>query len=219
VRAREPVSGRAHARLPETLEARASVLARALGERDTVLLRERAHDYIEAMHGYFAREHDEVALLGQQNRFRYLPCPDLILRIEHDASLLDIASSCLAAMASASHVRVSIHPRVGALSDTSLLGFAMNVESSEAMAQRLHHATRIRVLGTRSVALDAINARIGAHIADEPVVPVARFELLHYLIEQTLSIEVHRYGNLPTTSSTREQVPSAAKHAYPLRAV
>ena len=214
VHAEERLTGRATTRLPEALEARTSVLSRALGVHDARVLRERAHDYATAMRDYFGQEHDPSALLGQQNRFRYLPCPDVVLRIEEDASLLDVASSCLAAVATAGHVKVSIHPHVTALQDTSLLGYAMHVETSEAMARRPLNATRIRVLGTRTPALDAINASTGAHIADDPVVPIARVELLHYLMEQTLSIEVHRYGNLPV-SSGEPRAEGSTPHARP----
>jgi RHH-type proline utilization regulon transcriptional repressor/proline dehydrogenase/delta 1-pyrroline-5-carboxylate dehydrogenase len=33
-------------------------------------------------------------------------------------------------------------------------------------------------------------------VADEPVLPIGRLELLHYLREQTISSDYHRYGNL-----------------------
>jgi RHH-type proline utilization regulon transcriptional repressor/proline dehydrogenase/delta 1-pyrroline-5-carboxylate dehydrogenase len=54
----------------------------------------------------------------------------------------------------------------------------------------------LRVLGTRAEALNRLNAEQGIHIADAPVLSLGRFELLHYLYEQSLSIEYHRYGNL-----------------------
>ena len=36
----------------------------------------------------------------------------------------------------------------------------------------------------------------GLHLADAPVLAVGRVELLHYLREQSLSVDYHRYGNL-----------------------
>jgi RHH-type proline utilization regulon transcriptional repressor/proline dehydrogenase/delta 1-pyrroline-5-carboxylate dehydrogenase len=55
---------------------------------------------------------------------------------------------------------------------------------------------RLRVVGSRDAALDQASALHGAHIEDAPVLPVGRLELLHYLREQSVSRDYHRYGNL-----------------------
>jgi hypothetical protein len=57
-------------------------------------------------------------------------------------------------------------------------------------------ATRLRLLGPRNTQHDQYAAAVGAHVADEPVLGLGRFELLHYLSEQSVSIEHHRYGHV-----------------------
>ncbi|MET0339975.1 MAG: bifunctional proline dehydrogenase/L-glutamate gamma-semialdehyde dehydrogenase [Polyangiales bacterium] len=187
--------------LPEMLEAATVIFGRTLGLDTTALLRARAHDYLGAMRTYFEEEHDPSRVLGQENRFRYLPCPRVILRFEEDASLLDLASSCIAARISRAEVAVSVHPRLSRIQDTSILGFPLTVETSDAFARRAPNAVRVRVVGTRTAALDAYAAATGAHLADDPVIELGRFELLHYLREQTLSIETHRYGSVPLSAT------------------
>jgi RHH-type proline utilization regulon transcriptional repressor/proline dehydrogenase/delta 1-pyrroline-5-carboxylate dehydrogenase len=39
------------------------------------------------------------------------------------------------------------------------------------------------------------------HIADEPVLPLGRIELLWYVQEQSISVDYHRYGNLGSRSN------------------
>jgi RHH-type proline utilization regulon transcriptional repressor/proline dehydrogenase/delta 1-pyrroline-5-carboxylate dehydrogenase len=56
--------------------------------------------------------------------------------------------------------------------------------------------TLIRLLGARNTDLALLASELGAHIADEPVLPDGGLELLHYLREQSVSVDYHRYGNL-----------------------
>jgi RHH-type proline utilization regulon transcriptional repressor/proline dehydrogenase/delta 1-pyrroline-5-carboxylate dehydrogenase len=43
-------------------------------------------------------------------------------------------------------------------------------------------------------------AETGLHLATAPVLTVGRIELLHYVREQSLCINYHRYGNLGARS-------------------
>jgi RHH-type proline utilization regulon transcriptional repressor/proline dehydrogenase/delta 1-pyrroline-5-carboxylate dehydrogenase len=58
--------------------------------------------------------------------------------------------------------------------------------------ERVRYAARSRV---PEIARRAA-AETGLPIADGPVLAVGRIELLHYLREQSLCIDYHRYGNL-----------------------
>jgi RHH-type transcriptional regulator, proline utilization regulon repressor / proline dehydrogenase / delta 1-pyrroline-5-carboxylate dehydrogenase len=182
--------------LPEQLEARVVIFARALDARDEALLRTRTRDYARAWAEHFAREHDPARVLGQHNRFRYRACPGVLLRVERDAAPVDIASSCLAAELAGAPLQVSMDGRARAFQDSSVLMCPLHVESAEELLARAPKATRMRVLGTRRPLHDQLNVATGVHVADEPVLALGRFELLHYLFEQSLSIEYHRYGNL-----------------------
>ncbi len=188
--------------LPAWLVGRLAVFARALSSEENALLEARARDYAEAFAQHFAREHDPAAILGQFNRFRYLPGERVILRVEVDAAAVDVAASCVAATLTGAGLVVSMDPEAHRLQDASVLGHPLRVERVEALTRRAASAPealtapRLRLLGTRSPALDELNAVCGIHIADEPVLSIGRFELLHYVREQSVSIEYHRYGNL-----------------------
>jgi RHH-type proline utilization regulon transcriptional repressor/proline dehydrogenase/delta 1-pyrroline-5-carboxylate dehydrogenase len=54
----------------------------------------------------------------------------------------------------------------------------------------------MRLLGSRTAEHERFCAAHGAHLADAPVLPSGRLELLHYLREQSVSVEYHRYGQL-----------------------
>jgi len=182
--------------LSDALEARIATFASVLDEGDTELLRARVLDYARAMSEHFGREHDPASILGQHNRFRYRPADGVLLRVEADASLVDVASSCLAAQLAGARIEVSMDPRATAYQDASVLAAPLDVEHVDALLARTLPGSRLRLLGSRSALLSTLNREQGVHIADEPVLGEGRFELLHYLMEQSVSIEYHRYGNL-----------------------
>lgn len=182
--------------LPYPIEARVAIFEHSLSGEAGDVLRARALDYLAAMRAHFAIVHDPSRVLGQHNRFRYLPCERVLLRASADAALLDIASSCIAADVAGTVLEISMDPRATSLQDASVLGHRLTVETDAQLAERVITAARLRLLGARSEVIDRLNALHGVHIADEPVLGLGRFELLHYLREQSVSIEYHRYGNL-----------------------
>jgi RHH-type transcriptional regulator, proline utilization regulon repressor / proline dehydrogenase / delta 1-pyrroline-5-carboxylate dehydrogenase len=181
--------------LPPALEARMRTLA--LSPADALLLRARAQSYQRAYQEHFAREHDPERLLGQHNLFRYRPLASLLLRVEADASPGDVVASCLAAELVGTPLDISLAPDAAVPADSGVLGHPVHVETTEALVGRATGVPRVRLLGGRTRALDQLNQEHGTHIADEPVLARGRFELLHYVSEQSVSIEHHRYGNIP----------------------
>ena len=135
-------------------------------------------------------------MLGQDNLFSYRPREGVVLRVEADASLFDALASCLAALLAGNLVDVSVAPEYASTSALKVLAPALTLESPAELRARVHGVSSLRLLGSRSGALDAFAAATGAHIADEPVLPDGGLELLHYLREQSVSIDYHRYGNL-----------------------
>jgi hypothetical protein len=63
------------------------------------------------------------------------------------------------------------------------------------------------LLGTRNQEHDALCSALGVHLSDAPVLPSGRLELLHYLREQAVCVEYHRYGQIP-----RERAPICSAH-------
>ena len=73
-------------------------------------------------------------------------------------------------------------------------------ESDEAMAQAIRsgQAERVRYADPARVPIEVRRAaaEVGLYLACQPVLAVGRIELLHYLREQSLCVDYHRYGNL-----------------------
>jgi len=193
---RTPRGGGPASAWPAALTTRFTALAHQLDAGDVQRLRALVGEYVHAQQTHFARQHDPSGVHGQQNLFRYRPADGVLVRVEADAAPLDIAASCLAAELVGTRIALSMDPHALAYQDTARLGFALRLETPEQLLVRARPAARLRLLGTRSPLHDQYAAAVGAHIADEPVQPLGRFELLHYLSEQSLSSEVHRYGHL-----------------------
>ncbi|MET0287213.1 MAG: bifunctional proline dehydrogenase/L-glutamate gamma-semialdehyde dehydrogenase [Polyangiales bacterium] len=197
LRERASVPYNADRLFPPMLESRVRMLEAALSPRARWLLRARVQSYLHASAQHFALEHDPDRLLGQHNRFRYRPLLHGVLRVEADAEPGDLAASCIAAELVGARVDVSVDPAFGLRLDASALGLPLHVEPAEALVERGASISRVRILGSRPRALDRLNAEHGPHLADAPVLALGRFELLHYVSEQSVSIEHHRYGNIP----------------------
>jgi RHH-type proline utilization regulon transcriptional repressor/proline dehydrogenase/delta 1-pyrroline-5-carboxylate dehydrogenase len=159
-------------------------------------LARRAHDYAHAYAAHFASAREQTGLLGQDNLFRYVPGPGIVLRVAADAEPLDVASACLAADLVGARLSVSLHPAFRGSKDGDWLGHAVHVETAGSLVARAPSTTRVRVVGSREPELDDLNRLLGAHLEDAPVLRAGRVELLRYVHEQSLSIDYHRYGNL-----------------------
>jgi RHH-type proline utilization regulon transcriptional repressor/proline dehydrogenase/delta 1-pyrroline-5-carboxylate dehydrogenase len=192
-REREParVSARANP-VAQQLEAACELLT----ESEAARLSRYVADYAYARASHFALTHDFAHVLGQDNLFSYRPREHVTLRVEADATLFDALASCLAALLAGNLVDVSVAPEFGAISALKLLAPALKVESLAELRARVPELTSLRLLGTRGEEHDLLASELGAHIADEPVLPDGGLELLHYLREQSVSLDYHRYGNL-----------------------
>jgi RHH-type transcriptional regulator, proline utilization regulon repressor / proline dehydrogenase / delta 1-pyrroline-5-carboxylate dehydrogenase len=191
--------------LDEQQARRLAVLCGALPATQAELLRRYVADYAHAESTHFALSHDPAQLLGQDNLFRYRPEDGLVLRAESDATPFALAASFMAASLVGARLVISIDAAFPAPKLLAGAGAKVHVENVAKLAARLPRASRIRLLGMRSPELDALSARLGAHVADAPVLPAGRLELLHYLREQSISIDYHRYGNLGIRGIIAEQ--------------
>ena len=153
-------------------------------------------------------EHDHFQLVGQDNQRRYLPATPMRIRLHADDRPFDIAARCAAAVASNCRATVSHPPSVheatiAALekltyewagriefleeSDTELI---RSIENGQ--VARLRYAAASRV--PESVRHSANRQQV--YIADQGVSILGRIELLWYVMEQSISYDYHRYGNL-----------------------
>lgn len=166
----------------------------------------------------FLQEHDHFKLVGQDNIRRYLPVPRLCVRITETDTWYDIVARVAAARSVGGRVFVSSPANVHndllqTLYDITEL-WAADIEFIEeddeavVVAIQTGAISRLRYASPKSVPEAIRKAVIGryVHIADTPVIPIGRIELLWYVQEQSVCIDYHRYGNLGARSS-EERAP------------
>ncbi|MCA9234133.1 MAG: proline dehydrogenase family protein [Planctomycetales bacterium] len=172
----------------------------------------------------FDATHDHFRLVGEDNDRRYLPVANLWIRIHPRDTAWDVAARVVAARAAGCRVVVSSppeldHPAVELLDNVTgdwagaiefveetdqqiveLLGHSGDVDDGPYAASpisRLRYAAPGRVpAAVRQAATQAF-----VYVADAPVLPEGRVELLWYFQEQSLAHMYHRYGNLGRRSS------------------
>ncbi|MGB4711820.1 MAG: bifunctional proline dehydrogenase/L-glutamate gamma-semialdehyde dehydrogenase [Fuerstiella sp.] len=165
-------------------------------------------DYDKAAQDEFLKEHDHFHLIGQDNIRRYLPIPALCVRVTANDTWFDIVARAAAARSVGCRVFISSSP--GVLDDWLQIlhdlteEWAADIEFIEETDEELIEAIetgavgRIRYSSPEAVPSAIREAVIGnyVHIADSPVLPIGRVELMWYVQEQSVCIDYHRYGNL-----------------------
>jgi RHH-type proline utilization regulon transcriptional repressor/proline dehydrogenase/delta 1-pyrroline-5-carboxylate dehydrogenase len=155
----------------------------------------------------FAHTQDYFHLRGQDNLLRYLPVGKIVVRVHPQDTLFDILTRCAAAQIAGCDVAVSIPPAldnaaVAFIRDKEgqrLLGDTpLSVDTEDALIQMLPDIDRIRYAGPDRIpeALWSAAAATGFYIARTPVSMHGIVELIHYLREQSICDNYHRYGNL-----------------------
>lgn len=155
----------------------------------------------------FSREADWFHLRGQDNRLRYLPVGRVVIRLHPDDSLFEVLGRIAAARVAGCTPVVSLPETL----ENHVTGFlkgpegrqivgraAMVRQTDGQLARQLPRVQRIRYAAPDRVpaALLAAAARTGFYVARTPVRMDGRLELLHYLREQSICDNYHRYGNL-----------------------
>ena len=171
-------------------------------------LRRAAASYERAMDEEFGRDHDSFRLIGQDNLRRYQPVGPLRIRVHPDDSPFELFARVMAARAAHCGVTVSV-PLGREEGDIELLqelteSWAAAIEfvdeSDERLAAAIHSGQTERVRYAHPDRIpDVVRraaAEVGLYLAAAPVLAVGRVELLHYLREQSLCVDYHRYGNL-----------------------
>lgn len=186
--------------------------------RDTPRLVSLIAEFEDSARDEFLQDHDHFRLVGQDNIRRYLPVPRLCVRIAANDTWYDLVARVAAARSVGGRVLVSSPPGVHGeflqtLHDITE-GWAADIEFIEEDDEAVINAiqtgaiTRLRYGAPHSVPDSIRKAVVGqyVHIADTPVIPIGRIELLWYVQEQSVCIDYHRYGNLGGRSS-EERAP------------
>lgn len=160
------------------------------------------NSYQKAWENEFLQERDVNHLYGEPNFFRYLPLKTIGLRVQENDTLTDILLILQAAHLTKTPLTVSISGNNKNLETIeraimTLLGIQIKMQDEDRFVEEMDRYERIRTCsGDISDAIYTKAALLGKHIAVNKPVIEGRLELLHYLKEQSIAHEYHRYGSI-----------------------
>ncbi|MEX2315820.1 MAG: proline dehydrogenase family protein [Pirellulales bacterium] len=187
-------------------------LLQALDDRkDADNVRAAIESYADWAGEEFGAARDPFRLLGEDNLRRYLPVEPLRIRVHREDTLFDVFARAAAARAAGCRATISLPPSLAGpaadavrlldeLTDSWAGAIEFVEEDDKRLAElmlagrvaRVRYAAPDRVpLAIRAAAAEALQ-----YVADAPVLPHGRIELLWYVREQSISHLYHRYGNL-----------------------
>ena len=159
-------------------------------------------NYRQAWNNVFSKEEDVSHIYGEENTFRYLPLNSMALRIADGDELNDALLVMLAANQTKTKLTVSLsdkHHQLEAIKAKVALfhGMSLRLESEEDFINTMSTYERVRACSeSLSDAVYQKAAELGLCIIDSAPLAEGRIELLHYLKEQSISFEYHRYGSI-----------------------
>ncbi|HPW71537.1 MAG TPA: bifunctional proline dehydrogenase/L-glutamate gamma-semialdehyde dehydrogenase [Bacteroides graminisolvens] len=159
-------------------------------------------NYRQAWNNVFSKEEDVSHIYGEENTFRYLPLNSMALRIADADALNDVLLVMLAANQTKTKLTVSLsdkHHQLEVIKAKVALfhGMSLRLESEDDFINTMSTYERIRTCSeSLSDAVYQKAAELGLCIIDSTPLAEGRIELLHYLKEQSISFEYHRYGSI-----------------------
>ena len=132
--------------------------------------------------GRYGISQDPAGLFCEANVLRYLPFPDLIVRVGPGATQAEVDRVLAAA------TRCGVVPRISRATDDDDATFAGTLTA--------HRFGRIRAVGFVSETIRRAAIAAEVELVDESVTASGRLELRHHLREQAISRTLHRFGNL-----------------------
>ncbi|MDR2473290.1 MAG: aldehyde dehydrogenase family protein, partial [Tannerella sp.] len=147
--------------------------------------------YTEAFNDIFSKEEDVSQIYGEENNFRYLPLKKMCVRISETDDPTDAKMVIAAARSTGTPLIISASGNIAGIEGAI-------IQDEAAFIADMSKYERIRALSPESLS-DAIYqkaAELGLYIADAKPLTEGRIELLHYLKEQSIAFEYHRYGSI-----------------------
>jgi len=156
--------------------------------------------YIKNFKIEFSKETDIHHLMGEKNTFRYLPLKNMILRVQNTDNLCDIFMVLAAANIVKTPIKVSISAedyKLEVLKKSTENVSPLIVQSEKDFLNDLEKYERVRTCDNQlSDEFFLKAAKTGKHIATAKPLIEGRIELLHYVKEQSIAFEYHRYGSI-----------------------
>ena len=167
-------------------------------EADKTRLNYAAGSYRKWWDNEFSQSRDVCQLYGESNHFRYRPLKQVGFRVTPSDSLADVLLVISACKTTPTPLFVSLEPGDG---KAEVLHRLIDVDVVEEglyqFTERYPTFERIRVCSTQVPDdLFVIAAEYGKHVASDKPTVEGRIELLHYLKEQSITNEYHRYGSI-----------------------
>lgn len=151
--------------------------------------------YRKAYEAEFGIARDINNLYGEQNLFRYLPLKNMALRLQPEDTIEQVEMIVEASRICGTPLTVSIDPTDP--KSGSVPGHHVKKESIEEFIATIDSYERVRTCSPEiPMAMYEAAAAYDKYIATAPPVKEGRVELLHYLKEQSITYEYHRYGSI-----------------------
>ncbi|MDR1526996.1 MAG: bifunctional proline dehydrogenase/L-glutamate gamma-semialdehyde dehydrogenase [Dysgonamonadaceae bacterium] len=158
--------------------------------------------YQEVWENEFSKAEDVSRIYGEENIFRYLPLKNVGFRVQETDQLEDVLLVLLAAHTAHTPLTVSISEKNSLWVDiqkaaASLPATTLKMQDEAAFILDMHRYERIRACSI-GLSDDVYRkaAELGKYVADARPLLEGRLELLHYLKEQSIAYEYHRYGSI-----------------------
>ena len=171
-------------------------------ERNKARLKYATESYHKAWESEFSQEKDVNHIYGESNTFRYLPLENCIVRVRHEDSLCDVLLIIAALNVVQIPAVISITADDEKRKDlefavSSIINVDQAIQDEKQFIADMDKYERIRACSA-SLSDDIYKqaAKLGIHIASAPPLVEGRLELLHYLKEQSIAYEYHRYGSI-----------------------
>jgi len=158
--------------------------------------------YQKAWKEVFSKEEDINHIYGEQNTFRYLPLKSMAFRIHEEDKLTDVLMILNASIVARTPLIISIDTNHALLEEIKkaiipTMKAKIILQDEKEFLVEMNKCERIRTCSPElSDAFYARAAELGKHIAYNKPMAEGRLELLHYLKEQSISFEYHRYGSI-----------------------
>jgi RHH-type proline utilization regulon transcriptional repressor/proline dehydrogenase/delta 1-pyrroline-5-carboxylate dehydrogenase len=155
--------------------------------------------YLKNYDEIFSVERDIYQLAGEENTFRYLPLRNILFRIQQSDELVDILMVVAAATISKNRLTISLDSNNSYKNIIKQIAGSQNVDlqTDPLFIESIKDYERIRSCTPNLLpeVFDKV-AELGVYIATRPPLAEGRLELLHYLKEQSIAYEYHRYGSI-----------------------
>ena len=153
--------------------------------------------YAKAYETEFAHPRDWNKCHGEQNLFRYLPLDSMVLRLFPGDSDEQAKMIALAAKTCKTPLTISFDPSDDRSASLASTGCALKKEGMIDFLASMASYERIRTCSP-NIPMEMYEkaAATNKYIATAPPVKEGRVELIHYIKEQSISYEYHRYGSI-----------------------